>query len=93
MTGLASCAIISFIGAVIPYLVPKTRSPDFVAWLGLATFFGVNGAVVWSQDALVRYQLLGSPMNTRLALEFVDPMATPFAMVFLSLILGWKLWT
>jgi hypothetical protein len=42
------------------------------------SFFG-------SQEALLEFQGVGLSTSRRMVSEFADPLATPFAMVFLSL--------
>jgi len=93
LTGLSTTAAIAGIGSLVSNLVPKRRRPDVVSWIGLLALYGTIGVVLGSQEVLLESQGVGLSMSRRMALEFAIPMATPFAMVFLSLFIGWKLWS
>ncbi len=93
MMEIAAIVTVVSIASAISMFVPEDAPPDVVSWVGLGAFYGAVGLLLWCQDVLLQYELMGLPMRVRQSLSFVDPTVITVVVVVASCFIGWKLWT
>jgi hypothetical protein len=93
LASIGTVASIASIGTGAACIFVRRREADQGAWMWLAALYGIAGAFVWCQFTMLRYQLIGLPMNIRGNLNSVTTLGMPFPTILLSCVAGWQLWT